>query len=219
MARQLLAAHGERYLRPAASVMAGTPDLPDPERTDAEAAQQREAHLDALIANARQLLGGDWKYVHDYVLTEQLADCRSDLEESGVHFDVWFSEQSLFETGLVAGCVEQLDKAGHLYRRTAPAGSDRLLLATRKIASYSAKMASTPTSRRISPITSTSTSADSSASSMSGVPTITAISRASRVPSPRSGSIPNGSMWRWYSLQCSIARAAKHRCPPVPANS
>jgi hypothetical protein len=32
------------------------------------------------------------KYVHDYVLTEQLADCRSDLEESGVHFDVWFSE-------------------------------------------------------------------------------------------------------------------------------
>jgi arginyl-tRNA synthetase len=64
-----------------------------------EAAQQREAHLDALIANAKQLLGGDWNYLHDYVLAEQLADCRSDLEESGVHFDVWFSEQSLFATG------------------------------------------------------------------------------------------------------------------------
>jgi arginyl-tRNA synthetase len=117
MARQLLAARGPRFLRPAASAIAGTPGLPDAERTDAEAAQQREAHLDALIANAKRLLAGDWKYVHDHVLTEQLADCRSDLEESGVHFDVWFSEQSLFETGLVARCVEHLDKAGHLYRQ------------------------------------------------------------------------------------------------------
>ncbi|MCB1933471.1 MAG: arginine--tRNA ligase [Candidatus Accumulibacter sp.] len=115
MARQLLAAHGDRYLRPAAGVSAGTPGLPDPERSDAEAAQQREAQLDALIANARKLLGGDWKYVHDHVLTEQLADCRGDLEESGVHFDVWFSEQSLFDTGLVTRCVEQLDRGGHLY--------------------------------------------------------------------------------------------------------
>jgi arginyl-tRNA synthetase len=57
------------------------------------------------------------KNVHNYVLTEQLADCRSDLEESGVHFDVWFSEESLFATGLVARCVEQLDKAGHLYQQ------------------------------------------------------------------------------------------------------
>ena len=117
MARQLLATQGERYLRSAASAMTGTPGLPDPERTDAEAAQQREAHLDALIANAKQLLGGDWKDVHNYVLSEQLADCRSDLEESGVHFDVWFSEESLFATGLVARCVEQLDKAGHLYQQ------------------------------------------------------------------------------------------------------
>jgi arginyl-tRNA synthetase len=115
MARQMLAAHADRYLRPLAGVIAGTPGLPDPARTDAEAAQQREAHLDALIANAKRLLGEDWQYVHDFVLTEQLADCRSDLEESGVHFDVWFSEQSLFATGLVARCVERLQKAGHLY--------------------------------------------------------------------------------------------------------
>jgi arginyl-tRNA synthetase len=115
MARQLLAAHADRYLRPLAGVLANTPGLPDPARTDAEAAQQREAHLDALIANTRRLLGEDWQYVHDFVLTEQLADCRSDLEDSGVHFDVWFSEQSLFATGLVARCVERLEKAGHLY--------------------------------------------------------------------------------------------------------
>ncbi|HRD94473.1 MAG TPA: arginine--tRNA ligase [Accumulibacter sp.] len=115
MAGQLQAAHGDRYRRPAARVMNGVPELPDTERTDAEATQQREAHLDTLIANARQLLGGDWEYVHDHVLTEQLADCRSDLEDSGVHFDVWFSERSLFATGLVERCVAQLENGGHLY--------------------------------------------------------------------------------------------------------
>ncbi|WP_291992364.1 arginine--tRNA ligase [Candidatus Accumulibacter sp. ACC003] len=115
MASQLQAAHGDRYLQPTASVFAGVPAMPDVERTDAEAKQQREAHLDALIANAKQLLGGGWQYVHEHVLSEQLADCRSDLEESGVHFDVWFSEQSLFAAGLVERCVEQLQTAGHLY--------------------------------------------------------------------------------------------------------
>ena len=115
MAGQLQAAHGDRYRRPAARVMNGVPELPATERTDAEATQQREAHLDTLIANARQLLGGDWEYVHDHVLTEQLADCRSDLEDTGVHFDVWFSERSLFATGLVERCVAQLENGGHLY--------------------------------------------------------------------------------------------------------
>lgn len=115
MARQLLAAHAGRYLRATTSISSGTSGLPDPERTDADAAQQREAYLDVLIARAKHLLGEDWQYLHDFVLTEQLADCRSDLEESGVHFDVWFSEQSLFATGLVARCVERLEKGGHLY--------------------------------------------------------------------------------------------------------
>jgi len=48
-------------------------------------------------------------------LSEQLADCRDDLEQFGVHFDVWFSEQALFDTGLVARCVDLLEKSGHLY--------------------------------------------------------------------------------------------------------
>ena len=115
MAEQMKIAHDGKYVRPAAAVLQETPGLPDTERTDDEARAQREAHLDALIANTKALLGEDWNYVHNHVLTEQLEDCRSDLEEFGVHFDVWFSEKSLFDTGLVARCVEQLDKAGHLY--------------------------------------------------------------------------------------------------------
>ncbi len=117
MARQMQAAHGDKYVRPASAVLLGTPGLPAIERADDEAKQQRDAHLDALIANAKHLLGEDWAYVHNHVLTEQLEDCRSDLEEFGVHFDVWFSERALFDTGLVARCVERLEKEGHLYEQ------------------------------------------------------------------------------------------------------
>jgi len=105
MARQIKEAHGNKYLRPAADILAGAPDV--------EA--DKEGHLDALIANAKNLLGPDWSYIHQHALSEQLADGKDDLEEFGVHFDVWFSEKSLFDTGLVARCVEKLEAAGHLY--------------------------------------------------------------------------------------------------------
>jgi len=115
MAGQMRAAHGDKYVRPAVDVLAGTPGLPEAARADDEAKQQRELHLDALIANAKTLLGEDWAYVHNHALTEQLADCRDDLEEFGVHFEVWFSEKALYDTGLVARCVERMEQAGHIY--------------------------------------------------------------------------------------------------------
>ena len=115
MAQQMTAAHGAKYVRPAADVLAGTPGLPEATRADDEAKRQRDQHLDALIANAKVLLGADWTYVHQHALSEQLADCRDDLEQFGVQFDVWFSEQALFDTGLVARCVDLLEKQGHLY--------------------------------------------------------------------------------------------------------
>ena len=117
MAGQLTVAHGDKYVRPAAAVMAGVPGLPQADRADDEARQQRELHLDALIARAKELLGPDWSYVHQHALSEQLADCRDDLEEFGVEFDVWFSEMALFDTGLVARCVDLLERNGHLYEQ------------------------------------------------------------------------------------------------------
>ena len=115
MAAQMTAAHGDKYVRSAEAVLAGTPGMPAADRADDEAKRQRDAQLDALIANAKELLGADWVYVHQHALSEQLADCRDDLEQFGVHFDVWFSEQALFDTGLVARCVDLLEKGGHLY--------------------------------------------------------------------------------------------------------
>ncbi|MFO1346171.1 MAG: arginine--tRNA ligase [Rhodocyclaceae bacterium] len=115
MAKQLQLAHRDKYVRKAAEILAGTPGLPDPARADDEAKSQRELHLDALIANAKTLLAEDWPYVHAHALNEQLADCRDDLEEFGVHFEVWFSEKALYDTGLVARVVEKLEQAGHIY--------------------------------------------------------------------------------------------------------
>ena len=105
MARQISLAHGTRYVRPTGHAFDGVPS----------AEEDGDAHLDALIANAKRLLGDDYAYIHNHALTEQLGDCRNDLAEFGVHFDEWFSEQSLFDSGLVARAVETLKANNHLY--------------------------------------------------------------------------------------------------------
>jgi len=105
MARQLQAAQGTHYVHPAKDVMGGVPAIEaDP-----------EAHLDGLIANTKRLLGTDYAGLHDFVLTEQLGDCRSDLIEFGVTFDSWFSEKFLFDSGLVGQAIARLEASGHLF--------------------------------------------------------------------------------------------------------
>jgi len=107
MADSIFALHGDRYMRPAAEVIADAPD----------AASDPEGHLDALIANAKRLLGPDYAYVHGHVLEEQLGDGRNDLTEFGVTFDTWFSEKTLHESGLIDKAVKQLQQHGHIYEQ------------------------------------------------------------------------------------------------------
>jgi arginyl-tRNA synthetase len=107
MARSLLSARGTQYVRPVAEVLAGIPD----------ANTEPEGRLDALIARAKVLLGTDYDNIHHYALNEQLADCRSDLTEFGVVFDHWFSERSLFDTGLVERAIRRLAQSGHVYEK------------------------------------------------------------------------------------------------------
>jgi len=116
MARSLAEQHGERFVRTATEVNAGTPGLPAAELDDAEAKARRETHLDALIEAAKRLLGDDYGTIHQHALDTQIADCRDDLDAFGVTFDHWFSERSLFDGGAVARAVERLQQAGHLYR-------------------------------------------------------------------------------------------------------
>ena len=118
MAEQIRAAHQDRYVHPAEAVLACAPPAP-PRREDGaytkDEKEQLESHLDGLISAAKDLLGEEWAYVHQHALTEQLADCREDLEAYGVHFDCWFSERSLYDTGMVAKAVAELERRGHIY--------------------------------------------------------------------------------------------------------
>ncbi|MEO7559944.1 MAG: arginine--tRNA ligase [Nitrosospira sp.] len=108
MARLIHKAHGGRYLH--------QPDLLF-EGISADAGADTEGQLDALIASAKKLLGQDYAYIHNFVLTEQLGDCRNDLMEFGVVFDTWFSEQSLFDSGKVAQAVQLLEQQSYLYQQ------------------------------------------------------------------------------------------------------
>jgi arginyl-tRNA synthetase len=107
MARIIQGHHGDRYVHEPWHVLDGAPSVEE----------DAEAHLDQLVANAKKLLDEDYAYVHNVALTEQLGDCRNDLTEFGVVFENWFSEKSLFDSGLVKRAIDTLQKNGHLYEQ------------------------------------------------------------------------------------------------------
>jgi arginyl-tRNA synthetase len=103
--------HGEAYHHPAAEVFAGLPP-------DAPAGGDEEAHIDAVVARARGLLGENrYRFVFELGLNVILDDIRDDLERFGVTYQEWFSEKSLAESGAVNRAVERLKASGHLYQR------------------------------------------------------------------------------------------------------
>lgn len=104
-AERLWGEAGEQYRQPASALEAALAqsDAPD-------------AMLDALIVQARELLGDDgFRRLLDFVLKEQVADIENDLGEFGVGFDQWFSERSLVDNGAVQHALERLQQAGHVY--------------------------------------------------------------------------------------------------------
>ena len=111
MAQLIKQAHADRYVHQSDLLLQ---DMPLP---DQDGVIDIEAQLNQLIANSKEILGQDYAYIHNFALTEQLGDCRNDLMEFGVVFENWFSEQSLFDNGLVARAVELLEKKNFLYRQ------------------------------------------------------------------------------------------------------
>lgn len=75
-----------------------------------------EARLDRLIAYARQTLGREkYNILFEAGLSAILEDIRQDLEEFGVTYDNWFSEQSLNRDGLLDSCIQRLVDNGDIY--------------------------------------------------------------------------------------------------------
>lgn len=109
MAELIYKAHGSYYVR--------RQELFSSDVAGKKTEKDSEIMLDQLIANTKNLLGQDYTYFHNFVLTEQLGDCRNDLMEFGVIFDTWFSEQSLFENGTVAQTIDLLKQKDCLYQQ------------------------------------------------------------------------------------------------------
>jgi arginyl-tRNA synthetase len=110
LAQKLLAAEGERLRRPAATVLAGLP--PDAPTGD------KEIHIDALIARARDLIGADgFGRVLEQSLVAMLADIRDDLGRFGVTFDRWYSERALEQSGAIDRALARLERESRLYSK------------------------------------------------------------------------------------------------------
>ena len=121
---------GESLRRPADQVMAGLP--PD----EAEGGD-KEAHIDALIARARELLGDNYARMVRIGIGQQVAAIRGTLDDFGVQFDRWFSEREMVERGEIAVAMDKLkasgltyEQDGALWLRTSELGDekDRVLL-------------------------------------------------------------------------------------------
>ena len=109
IARALKEEHKDTFVQTTENVMQDIPaDEPD--------GGDKETHIDALIDRAKSLLGNDaYRTIFDAGLNTIIADIRQDLEEFGVHYEHWYSEQSLADRGLISAAVKQLQDAGHIY--------------------------------------------------------------------------------------------------------
>ncbi|MGH8224540.1 MAG: arginine--tRNA ligase, partial [Gammaproteobacteria bacterium] len=97
----------KRVFRPWAEVSHELPaDEPDGDK---------EAHMDALIARARALLGDDYTALRRAALDRQTAAIRATLDRLDVNFDRWFSEETLVADGAITLALARLAERGHTY--------------------------------------------------------------------------------------------------------
>ncbi|MCE1179967.1 MAG: arginine--tRNA ligase [Micrococcales bacterium] len=68
-------------------------------------------HPDILSASPEQQL----ETAREVGYRLQLKDIHDTLEDFGVHFDVWFSEKSLHDTGAVGQAIDRLREQGHVF--------------------------------------------------------------------------------------------------------
>ena len=117
IASQLKAAVGNSLLRPLNDVYANVSADATP-GADAEVNKQaKEAHIDSLIDNAKQLLGDAYMTIFSLALHNLLDDIREDLAEYHVTYDQWFSEQQLVNKGAIEHAIEVLNSKGYLYEK------------------------------------------------------------------------------------------------------
>ena len=78
----------------------------------------KEIYIDAIIKKAKQSLNkNDYEILVRRSLDTITNDIKDDLELFGVHFDNWYSEQSLIKNNKVQTTLDALAKSGHTYKK------------------------------------------------------------------------------------------------------
>lgn len=113
IARSLKDAQGDALVHPFAQWV---PDYPA-QWTEAQVdSGERDRWIDAAIVALKTILGdADYETLFATGLTMVRDDICEDLLEFGVAFDRWFSERSLYESGIVEKTLDKLARAGFLY--------------------------------------------------------------------------------------------------------
>ena len=89
-------------------------DLPDDE---SESGGDKETYIDAVIERAKALLGDNYDLVFNLALEQIRSGIEQDLGEFGVHFNNWYSEKGLLESGAIEDAIKRLEDQGYMYRK------------------------------------------------------------------------------------------------------
>jgi arginyl-tRNA synthetase len=111
IAQAIFESHERKFVRLWADVCASLP-------ADESDGGDKELYIDAMIEQARHLIGEDgFNLFHQQALNSVLTDIKDDLNEFGVVFDNWFSEQSLLDSGAIQEGLQALKVAKHTYEQ------------------------------------------------------------------------------------------------------
>ena len=136
--------YSEKYRTPPTQIFNGLPPDATPDGLG-----DKEAHIDALVDRAKELLGSGFKIMLNAASGAIVGNIKKDLSEFGVQIDQWYSERSLVESNAVTRAIQSLKKAGHAYEKDGnlwfaasafDGGKDRIIArnngATTYLASY-----------------------------------------------------------------------------------
>lgn len=111
IARKVRKKYGDKFLYK-------SPEIYETVPPDEKDGGDKEIHIDALIANAKQLMGMDsYDKVFQIALKNILSGIRKDLEKFNVEYDSWFSEKHLHDEDTIERVLKILKDKGYLYEK------------------------------------------------------------------------------------------------------
>ena len=110
IAKSVVTEHGERWRKSAYELFENICQ-------DEAEGGDKEEHIDALIVRSKVLLGEGFQAVFKVGIDSILSGIKDDLAEFGVHYQQWFSEQSLIDNGLAKSATDTLQDTGHIYKK------------------------------------------------------------------------------------------------------